>query len=575
METALLTEVSAAENNKSRERTMRECLDYVSGLESVDAQLLAFQVNYTQLYPPIDIPFNSETADDFDALIEFAASPDSSPSLMVRAQALEFAIDRITPKGSDASPPKGELLDRYEELSKLLSPADRLFGLGLQSRDLGSYNYVPYISKDIRRYVKLIINLADTEGIDRSIMLPDWDNHDYFEIPANDPSIALVFLSRISELKKKPEGNQENIFLKLTPLIQELGLDSEGSLLEISDESQDYLEGILRLARITSFESDYTDSEVVEAFLHRSSIREEYVKELNSIYDSAEKLKTAFPAEFALGVEKSVRGLIANSIYALRYHEYNALTDIRLPLNTQEEVLHLSLAGDEPLKLLRSLREGFNHIYESFNGQAVVRVNSGNGFYHYRFIKTNPATGTIANNVSVYIRPRGSVSYDNEMEYGRNGEGVEASINFVVEPYASPDKLLEIGKHRGKTPDDRISIRIDREGVTLSERDTPGIKRDPTQNEGTLSLDVGSILGHDQWLGTKIGRFLAFGNLLRSRHFREFSNLNHVTKYLPQAEAQADNFEAKANALIAELEGRRLRESDLMAIYSVKFALES
>jgi hypothetical protein len=168
---------------------------------------------------------------------------------------------------------------------------------------------------------------------------------------------------------------------------------------------------------------------------------------------------------------------------------------------------------------------------------------------------------------SVYIRPRGAHTYDQDLEYGRNGEGVEASISYVVDPYRQPGELIELGKHRKPGPDTRISIRLDREGVTPEARGSDA-KRDPTQEQGTLSLDVGSIIGDESWLGTKLGRFLAWGNYLRTLSEGKPTQLNHVTRFFHPETGTADWFAREAEGLIGQLERKRFRLDDLEKKYS-------
>jgi hypothetical protein len=161
------------------------------------------------------------------------------------------------------------------------------------------------------------------------------------------------------------------------------------------------------------------------------------------------------------------------------------------------------------------------------------------------------------------VRPYGAEDYDAAMEYGRSGEGVEASISYVIDPTLSDNKLLAVGKHRGRGSDNRVSIRLDREGVLPNQREGHDVKRNPLQYQGTLSLDVGSVIGGDIWLGTKIGRFLAWGNLLRSSGLDQPAQLNHVTRYFDENDGQADIFAGEARSLIKRLESKRIHKEKL------------
>lgn len=288
-----------------------------------------------------------------------------------------------------------------------------------------------------------------------------------------------------------------------------------------------------------------------------------YESVLRNLQTAASRLMYVFPEAYTYGVEQGAQTLFANSLYAVNSHLNNgSRTDARLPLNgNADNCLELKLEDDEPLVLLNHLAGGIDIINDTLKDPdtKVTKVNEDPEFYLYRFWRP----GETKNNLSVYIRPEGAETYDNSLEYGRNGEGVEASISFVVDTVMEDREVIELGPHRTNMPDNRISIRLDREGVLPDERGKSSSQRDPTQAQGTLSLDVGSVLGRDDWLGTKIGRFLAFGDMLRREGTGSRTGLNHATHFFTSTDGQAEWFAQDARRLIAEMEDRRLDMQDI------------
>lgn len=150
----------------------------------------------------------------------------------------------------------------------------------------------------------------------------------------------------------------------------------------------------------------------------------------------------------------------------------------------------------------------------------VARVNKNDDqFIIYRF------TSEISGSALLYIRPEGAHKYDKNYEYG-NAMGVEASISFIVNP-------TEAHHVRSDKDPDAVSIRFDREGRLVD--DSPfALDRDPTREDGTISVDISSGLGDTSRLPVKIGRFIAAGNILRARKTGSHESLHHNTNYFDQ-----------------------------------------
>lgn len=177
---------------------------------------------------------------------------------------------------------------------------------------------------------------------------------------------------------------------------------------------------------------------------------------------------------------------------------------------------------EEGIKIIENLEKSMRLVHDIISASDVVvtHVNENNAqFIMYRF--TSKAQGTAL----LYIRPEGARVYDTNFEYG-NGKGVEASISFIVNP-TYPHHL------RSDKDADGVSFRFDREGRTVDE--PPSIEdRDPTREDGTISVDISSGLGNPGRMPVKIGRYIAAGNLLRAAKIGTHESLHHNTNYFNQ-----------------------------------------
>lgn len=136
----------------------------------------------------------------------------------------------------------------------------------------------------------------------------------------------------------------------------------------------------------------------------------------------------------------------------------------------------------------------------------------------------------------LYVKEVGSRSVNNQVQYGSSA-GAEASISKIINPY---------GGHTGALKRDReqeLSIRLDREGRAPDMPRTASSDADPTVVQGTISLDIGSVLGSQNSFGTKIALIIAHGNSLRAEKLGTASSLNHNTSpFDQQAYGSAEGF---------------------------------
>jgi hypothetical protein len=277
----------------------------------------------------------------------------------------------------------------------------------------------------------------------------------------------------------------------------------------------------------------------------------------------------AFPQRYVEAAKQAQTRVLSDAMYAILHHAtHGNSTDEKLPLKSGGRGLAIKLESDEPLHLLDTLNKTFKALptlHYRYNPQArTVKVSEADGYSMYRLISTTPNGGLIASNVVAYIRERGDAVYDPALEYGRPGQGVEASIGYVVDTDDKASGLMKVGKYRDDGDDARISIRLDREGVAPQERDSDA-PHDPTQQQGTLSLDVGSVLGKDEWTSTKLGRFLALGNMLRAQANGDRVGLNHVVDYFTPEDGDADIFAGAVAEMKNLFESKRLTAAEIAA----------
>jgi hypothetical protein len=481
-----------------------------------------------------------------DQLIDFAAD-DSCPSLLVRAAALDAALAPRTAKSADS---------RQRTALQQLAPDVLDEGVVSASRVLLKGDATDYTG-NLAQYT---FSLARAEGFDTNSIFPDPHEWSFDPIGMTEDIAVRAFLLLEGVANKVVAGERlpVNGYTKLLPLALDINYKLGNRFLKISDEGEKDLRALGNISRLVDYGDDHVPQ--IEQLLARNTPEtRHYISEINELYEVASQLKNIFPERYAPGVEKGVRELIASSLFAVEAHLSNDRhTQTSLPLLSGKEGLPLQLDGSEPLELLSALKmaiQKLNEIHGDRDGY-VTRSVVSDEFGLYRLMSTDQKSA------SVYIRPYGSHRYDPRMEYGRNGEGVEASISFVVDPFQAPGSLPEVGKHRGKDPDNRISIRLDREGHAPGA--VAGSDRNPAQEHGTLSLDVGSVIGDDAWLGTRIGRLLAYGNHLRMQALGRETKLNHVTHYFAEEDGRAAVFGAQAESLMRGLDSQCLNRDQLL-----------
>jgi hypothetical protein len=533
---------------------MDEALLRIREMDTIDDQLAALLTTFSPYgrdkIPPIT------TFADVQSLVGFASDPESSSSLLVRVQAAERGLKALF--HPDASE---ELAAHQQDLTPAISPrflphlAEHFQQVMSQSIFEGNQENQQY-----NRQRALIARLLTVDGFqsDRA-MYPDWHEFSYqpTEMPNCQPVMAPLVLGELHADNAPAAG----ILRQLLPLAEELrAVYPEGADQLDHKLIQEYA-ALGGLHRYMNEGIEYRDlaAEVLELVGPQQA--KELMRQFSEIRYYSPKLASSFPKDFQEGVLLGMNELLASSLYALQDHYANGgRTDVRLPLNDQPDVLPLYLKGNEPLQLLDKLIACIAQT--EFGTKSTLLVAKTKEYELYRAI--NETTGR---QYAMYVRPNGGYAYDQDYEYGNPRKGVEASISLVFDPLLPRGELLEVGRHRKPGPDNRLSIRIDREGIAPDQRGNRDIRQDTRQEQGTASLDVGSVLGNASDWGVKLARFLARGNQLRAEAQGQKTTLNHVTNHFSARHGQASFFSKAAREVRDEY--RRTSWAGLSAIVRV------
>lgn len=208
---------------------------------------------------------------------------------------------------------------------------------------------------------------------------------------------------------------------------------------------------------------------------------------------------------------------------------------------------------EQAVRLLEKLGVCFDTISQTIEDQDVAVadiVEENDNFRAFRL------RSEVHGDVIVYIRPEGTRGFDNQYEYGKRGkdmplhqQGAEASISFLVNP-DDPHKLL----FDKRSPLRGLSLRFDREGRRVDEAPDSEL-RDPTRQDGSISVDISSLFGDENSTQVKIGRLVAFGNKLRADKGYDEESLHHNNAYFDQEKyGSAQGFSRLAHYVIRSLE---------------------
>ncbi len=377
--------------------------------------------------------------------------------------------------------------------------------------------------------------LATAESIDDRLVVPDpYDlGCDPTTVRTNVPAVAGVLLSRLVGAAEVGDINN------LSPQVSRDALE-----LALNFRSNDYQQSVVegnyavvaefgRLGRLTKAGGFEHDAPIDFLYQLPDSERLDYARTFNRLYDIQTKLTDFFPDD---DVVLAAQALLANTLFAVEGHVRSGMqTDVTIRLRRAGEV-HDSFTGDEPLLLLKKLADKLERAHRRITDPRVrpkVAVHQDD-FTLFDF----PAPDDDPLLVTHYIREEGGHTCDYRYEYGGRRPGVLAAKDWRLdEGLAKSPRPF----HKSSRTLEAFSIRLDRE-VPIAVDGT----RDPNNEKGAVSLDVGSLMGTG--FSRKIALFVAFGNMRRAAAAGVEASFNHQTDKIDPSEGRASVFAAKARA---------------------------
>lgn len=440
-----------------------------------------------------------------ESLADFARNPESSPATLVRLNALAYALAHGYGKDVISWPP---------ETSDIVMEAT------WPDADVENEDF-RYTDRAIR-YIYAISRLAEHEQVDGSVFDPASDvgsNYDWAAVSKSYPVRACIFLDRV--LFAEPESPEEKaLFDEFRPLATEVNrqLKDRISMPELADRPLNDWGHVSFYSQLTKFGAQHSEHMAKLIDRHDETMTE-YLEKLMYMYSESRTIARSFPDEVSQGVEEGIGQLTADALYAIIHHIENGdKTDVIIPLSDQLQ-LPFRAEGDD----IKNLLDYFTEATKIFNGRSVqphfygrtafggfqlepaVPVDEDAAYYPW----AEEAKGY------TFVRSRERDDFDRTREYAG-----EISINHVLDQSLAPDEEIEIGPHSGDGPDNRLSIRVD-----LERRGSW---------TGQLSVDVGSLLGDDEWPGVKLARLLAWGNMLRCQREGEEPVYSHMRYHFSQ-----------------------------------------
>lgn len=233
---------------------------------------------------------------------------------------------------------------------------------------------------------------------------------------------------------------------------------------------------------------------------------------LTDLLTTVEHVAKNGPNTFDVSPAKNNEGYVHDGKFDIRIETLVEVIDVMQSfLNSQ--IMLQEILADKKTKIIKTTVDNPDSL--RLTSQTYRLINEEKGF------------------AQLHVREYGSESYDRTREYG-NSSGTEATISWLINP---------LNSHKLPEPKDQdcISVRFDREGRLVNEKSNSQ-NRSPIRNDGSISLDIGSVIGDASKMSTKLGRMIAAGNELRAKERGEDTFLNHNTNYFDQKYGMADNF---------------------------------
>jgi hypothetical protein len=541
-----VAEISSRELDPNFQWRAIESIDQVKGIDPEDPGRLR--------------RCEDDPGDIATALIDFALNDTSSSSTLVRAFALEKGVlglrQAILADPYIRTRVRSDISFLYMELEEGFP---ELFDSHLRTELHGGHHpaIAPARREQIEAYRGAATALARMEGLGFTGTLRAYWDYSEFEGHSTDsysgtpllPFLAMEFFAGNDSVADR--SHDPLLGFMTSRMIQE----SLGAILsfrrEDTTEQKNAATEFSRLSRLARTGGVEHVDQLDSLYHLEPSARAEYVTALNRLYSQGEKLADLFPATDPRALSTGFRTVSANGLFAITHHIQNGeTTDEELAL-LGGRVLPVGYVGNEPLDMIRETeligkaREVMTHP----DTEVVLAVDEAN-FVLYSFenavLRDHPR-------VMKHIRPRGGHEVNYRYEYGGRHFGVQATSDTRIDPGQPirPDRPY----HKVSLSPQALSIRLDREGrapgkaVALADQN-------PVSEQGTVSLDVGSLFSGG------LGRFLAWGNVLRSQAIGQPQRLNHIEAFGTQL-GTADGFAAMAMQEILFWEAKRAaREGD-------------
>lgn len=487
-----------------------------------------------------------------DRLLEFASDEASTSSYLVRAEAIQQAWYIASRKAYDEkrTGQPGEaaaIKEKFGAISPLVS--DHEVHLAIRNPLLGTRTYA-------YGYDHIMGALIKAEGIPFKYIYPySIPDHGYGSDEVNDevPTLALLAIERLigeegSNVRFLPPALMREIFGKVTMALPSI-IRGERSWDDLERETT-----FARLALQTKAGGLEHDEPVTALYRDGSVEAQTYAKASDALYTTMQQLPAAFPPEYGESLGKGSQGLIANGLFGTVQHlSQGKRTAIDLPLIGGHRVQN-EMLGDKPLEIMTlaelRLRRGIGRVAgENTHIMTIVDCPEFSLFDFQDPEDYDPLQ------VLILVRPYGGFTVNPKYEYGTLTRGAEATIDVRIDP-APQNPYNPYTKYAQS--EHAFSIRLDREG-RAPDANVAIADRDVTRQQGTVSLDIGSILGRG--FGFDLGSWYAEGNRRRNEVLGRPADYNHVTEAIDQAFGDADVF-----ASIAEGYRQTLRDRSINVI---------
>ncbi len=455
-----------------------------------------------QRYPQSYVGFHPEVraanlGNYIGPMLDFAADPDSSPSQLVRARAIELALDATYSRykvqiGEDVARLRAGVENTIPEYA---THGGIAAGFGWLDMAPGTYT---------RAYHGLFGYLARKEGVHRDLLFPD--HHDYPD-PLNEPDDVPVAVGMLlDKLIGEVGPNAPFISPKVLTDALDIALDFRGEAYQsaLADPSNP-ITAFARVSRLTRAGGFEHDDPIDFLYGLPEEERSEYAKVLNRLYEAVPGLASAFPTIDQEVINKGVRGLIANSLFALESfarndHSINAT--FRWPDGPP-----IPMQENDPVSVLNMLAQAMETLARTIHSPTTKIEHTRSTDTYSQFTFWDPDNQPVPV-VAYHARATGGNTFDPTYEFAG-----DATSRWRVKLQPDGPICLENAK---QTPDTlTFRVDLDRFGTAL---DVGALQRNPFMNPKDVDNDV----------EVRVGRLLAYGNWLRAARKGEHPTMNHV-----------------------------------------------